>query len=88
MCRFIIIGIVISVDSGGLATVFLPLFTVIFVVYDCIGFLFLWVLGMGCVVLLWYSLNLLSIYLAIFSSLEMASYSLSKVADFSLSKIT
>ena len=47
MCRLILIGIVISVDSGELATVFLPLFTVIFVVYDCIGFLFLWVLGMG-----------------------------------------
>ena len=66
MCRIILIGIVISVDAGGLATVFLPLFTVIFVVYDCIGFRFLWVLGMGCVVLLWYSLKLLSIYLAIF----------------------
>ena len=88
MCRLILIGIVISVDSSGLATVFLPLFTVIFIVYDCIGFLFLWVLGMGCVVLLWYSLNLLSIYLAIFSSLEMFSYSLSKVAGFPLSKVT
>ena len=64
---------IISVDSGGLATVFLPLFTVIFVVYDCIGFYFLRVLGIGCVVLLWYPLNLLSIYLAIFSSLEMFS---------------
>ena len=87
MCRLILIGIISSVDYGGLATVFYHCLLLSLLFYDFIGFLFLWVLGMGCVVLLWYSLNLLS-YLFSHSSLEMFSYSLSKVAGFPLSKIT
>ena len=36
----------------------LPLFTCNYVVSVRRGFLFLWVLGMGCVILLWHSLSL------------------------------
>ena len=49
-------GSVASVGEGGL--ICLLSFACNYVVFVWRGFLFLWVLGMGCVILLWHSLSL------------------------------
>ena len=49
-------GLVASVGGGGL--VCLLLFACDYVISVWGGFLFLWVLGVGCVILLWHSLSL------------------------------
>ena len=51
----------------------LLLFTCNYVVFVLRGFLFLWVLGMGYVILLWHSLSLPYNYFAIISMVTMLS---------------
>ena len=55
---FYVSGIGSITSVGKRELICLLLFTCNYVVSVQIGFLFLWVLGIGCVILLWHSLSL------------------------------